>query len=91
MYFTHYPTGVYPDSSIKLGLTVYNPLPPSYKPMSIRKGAWKSLDANDGFIRIRHAGDWQDKSEENATTSMHDNTGHNRIRRDGVWKQLPKM
>lgn len=91
VYHTHYPTGVYPDSNIKLGLTVYNPLPPSYKPMSIRKGTWKSLDDNNGFIRIRHGGNWQDKAEENATTSMHDNTGHNRIRRDSVWKQLPRM
>ena len=91
VYHTHYPTGVYPDSTIKLGLTVYNPIPPTYKPMSIRKGNWKSLNDNNGFIRIRHGGNWQDKAEENATTSMYNNTGHNRIRRDGVWKQLPKM
>lgn len=91
VYFTHYPTGVYPDSPIKLGLTLYNPLSPAYKPMAIRRGGWKSLDANNGFIRIRHGGNWQDKAEENATTSMHDNTGHNRIRRSNVWKQLPRM
>lgn len=91
VYFTHYPQGQYPDSPIKLGLTVYNPLPPTYKPMSIRRGDWKSLNANNGFIRIRHGGNWQDKAEENAMTSMHNNVGHNRIRRAGVWKQLPKM
>lgn len=91
VYHTHYPTGLYPDSTIKLGLAVYNPIPPTYKPMSIRKGNWKSLNDNNGFIRIRHGGNWQDKAEENATTSMYNNTGHNRIRRDGVWKQLPKM
>lgn len=91
VYFTHYPQGQYPDSPIKLGLTVYNPLPPTYKPMSIRRGDWKSLNANDGFIRIRHGGNWQDKTEENAMTSTHNNVGHNRIRRAGVWKQLPKM
>lgn len=91
VYHTHFPTGVYPDSTIKLGLSVYNPIPPTYKPLAIRKGNWKSLNDNSGFIRIRHGGNWQDKAEENATTSMHNNTGHNRIRRDGVWKQLPRM
>ena len=91
VYFTHYPTGVYPDSPIKLGLTVYNPIPPTYKPMAIRKGIWKNLNDNNGFIRVRHGGSWHDKAEENATTSLHDNTGHNRIRRSGTWKQLPKM
>lgn len=91
IYHTHYPTGVYPDSPIKLGMTVYNPLSPAYKPMAIRKGDWKSLEANNGFIRIRHSGNWEDKAEENSMTSLHDNTGHNRIRRGGLWKQLPKM
>lgn len=90
-YFTHYPTGVYPDNHIKLGLTLFNPLSPAYKPMAIRRGDWKSLDGNNGFIRIRKGGNWVDKAEENATTSMHDNVGHNRIRRSNVWKQLPKM
>lgn len=91
VYFTHYPTGVYPDSPIKLGLTLFNPLPPAYKPMAIRKDSWKSLDANNGFIKIRKNGGWSDKSEESNLTSMQENQGHNRIRRSGKWLQLPKM
>lgn len=91
-YNTVYPTGVYPNNTIKLGMTVYNPTPPSYIPMALRRGEnWKSLNANHGFIRVRKGGNWQDKSEENSNTSLHDNTGHNRIRRNGAWKQLPKM
>jgi len=91
-YNTVYPTGVYPNNTIKLGMTVYNPTPPNYTPMALRRGGnWNSLNANHGFIRIRKGGNWQDKSEENSNTSLHDNTGHNRIRRNGVWKQLPKM
>lgn len=91
VYFTHYPTGVYPDSPINLGFSLYNPLPPAYKPMAIRKGNWKSLDANNGFIKIRKSGNWQDKSEETNLTVLQENQGHNRIRRSGKWLQLPKM
>jgi hypothetical protein len=91
VYFTHYPTGVYPDSPIKLGLTLFNPLPAVYKPMALRKRSWRSLDDNNGFITIRKGGNWEDKSEESNSTSLHENQGHNRIRRSGKWLQLPKM
>lgn len=91
VYFTHYPTGVYPDSPIKLGLTLFNPLPPAYRPMSIRQNGWQSLDRNNGFIKIRKNNNWQDKSEESNLTALHENAGHNRIRRNNKWLQLPKM
>lgn len=90
-YFTHFPTGVYPDNHINLGFSLFNPLPAVYKPMAIRRGDWKSLDANNGFIKIRKGGNWQDKSEESNSTSNQENQGHNRIRRTGKWLQLPKM
>lgn len=92
VYHTDYPTGVYPNNDIKLGMTVYNPTPPNYIPMALRRGRnWDSLNSNHGFIKIRKSGNWQDKSKENSNTSRHDNAGHNRIRKNGVWKQLPKM
>lgn len=89
---SHYPNGESADLSANVGLALFNPTPPTYVPMSIRKGGkWKALDAHNGFIKIRKSGTWVDKSEEQVPTSMHENTGHNRIRRSGKWLQLPRM
>ena len=87
-----YPNGEYISSSIALGGAIYNPTPPNYVPMSIRKnGSWKSLNKNHGFIHIRKGGNWQDKSMENKNSERQANHGHNRIRRGGSWLQLPPM
>lgn len=87
-----YPNHEYPDAHFILGVALYNPTPPTYIPMAIRKnGSNKSLNSNNGFIRIRKSGSFVNKSEENSNTSMQANQGHNRIRRSGNWLQLPKM
>jgi hypothetical protein len=87
----HYPTGVFPDAHFEAGLTLYNPTPPAYIPMSTRKnGQWLNLNDHGGHISIRHA-TWQDRSKELFTTQRQENQGHNRIRRSGKWLQLPKM
>ena len=100
VYFTHYPQGQYPDSPIKLGLTVYNPIPPQYRPMAIRQmeynnagGAlrWLSLNQHNGFIKRRQGGSWNDYSLENSNTERAENQGHNRIRKNNKWLQLPRM
>ena len=91
-YKSVYPQHQIADAELKIGFSLYNPTPPVYVPMSIRKSnAWKSLNANHGFIRIRKSGSWTDKSKENTGTQRHENTGHNRIRKSGKWLQLPKM
>lgn len=87
-----YPGHEFPDSHFTLGVALYNPTPPTYIPMAIRKGGtYKSLNSNKGYISIRKSGSYVNKSEENSNTSMQANQGHNRIRRSGVWLQLPKM
>ena len=87
-----YPNGEYTNSTITLGGVIYNPTPPNYVPMAIRKSNnWKSLNINNGFIHIRKGGNWQDKSQENKNTERQANHGHNRIRRGGSWLQLPPM
>lgn len=91
-----YRENVYTDTgqstSASIGLTLYNPTPPTYVPMSERKnGTWKNLNDNSGKIKIRNSGTWVDRSQEMAETSMQPNKGHNRIRRSGTWLQLPKM
>lgn len=87
-----YPNHEYPDSHFVLGVALYNPTPPTYVPMAIRKsGSYKSLNKNNGFIRIRHSGSWVNKGEENSNTQKHENTGHNRIRRSSKFLQLPPM
>lgn len=92
VYFTHYPQGQYPDNPIKLGLTVYNPIPPQYRPLAVRKGnSWKSLNANNGFIKRRQGGSWNDYSIENSNSERAENQGHNRIRKNNKWLQLPRM
>ncbi|AYG01717.1 hypothetical protein [Lactococcus allomyrinae] len=88
----HYPNGEAADSDLYVGGKITNPNPPTYIPMSIRKtAAWKSLNLNNGFIHIRHSGVWIDKSKENSSTIMNTNAGHNRIRKNGNWQQLPPM
>lgn len=92
VYKSVYPQGQIADAELQIGFTLYNPTPPVYVPMAIRKsGAWKSLNANNGFIHIRKSNAWVDKSKENTGTQRHENTGHNRIRKAGKWLQLPKM
>lgn len=87
-----YPNGNYTNSTMTLGGTIYNPTPPNYVPMAIRKSNnWKSLNKNHGFIQIRKGGTWQDKSKENKKTERQANHGHNRIRRSSSWLQLPPM
>lgn len=87
-----YPNGPYTSSTIILGGAIYNPTPPNYVPMAIRKGNnWKSLNKNHGFIHIRKGDTWQDKSKENKNTERQEGHGHNRIRRRGAWLQLPPM
>lgn len=87
-----YPNGEYQNSTLTLGGAIYNPTPPNYVPMAIRKSNnWKSLNKNHGFIQIRQEGTWQDKSKEDKNTERQANHGHNRIRRSGAWLQLPPM
>lgn len=87
-----YPNGEYTNSVMYLGGVVYNPTPPNYKPMSIRKnGVYKSLDKNNGFIKIRKSNSYVDKTTESKGTQLQSNKGHNRIRRSGSWLQLPPM
>lgn len=87
-----YPNGEYTNSTMTLGGAIYNPTPPNYVPMSIRKnGSWKSLNKNQGFIKIRKGDTWQDRSQEDKNTERQANHGHNRIRRSSSWLQLPPM
>lgn len=88
----NYPNGEYIPTEMAVGGIIYNPTPPNYVPMSIRKsGAWKSLEKNHGFIKIRKSNSWVDKSKENKNTMRQPNHGHNRIRRSDQWLQQPPM
>lgn len=92
VYKSVYPQGQIANAELQIGFTLYNPTPPVYIPMAIRKSnVWKSLNANHGFIRIRKSNSWTDKSKENTGTQRQENHGHNRIRKSGKWLQLPKM
>ena len=92
VYKSVYPQGQIANAELQIGFSLYNPTPPVYVPMAIRKSnSWKSLNANHGFIHIRKSNAWVDKSKENTGTQRHENTGHNRIRKAGKWLQLPKM
>lgn len=90
-YYSVYPNHEIVDASLSVGFALYNPNPPTYIPMAIRRDSWRSLNDNNGFIKIRHSGAWSDKSMENFNTAKQPNQGHNRIRRSGQWLQLPKM
>lgn len=83
--------GFSPDE-FSVGFKIHNPNPPTYVPMAIRKsGTYQSLNTHHGFIRLRAGGSWHNRGEENLTTSKHQDTGHNRIRRSGHYLQLPPM
>ena len=91
VFHAHYPTGIFPDANIIAGVTLYNPTVPSYIPMATRKnGNWLNLSDNSGHILIRQNG-WQDRSLELYASAKQPNQGHNRIRRNNQWLQLPKM
>lgn len=87
----NYPNGEYDSSTLLVGAVIYNPTPPQYVPMSIRKNEWKSLNKNNGFIKIRKSSSWVDMSKENNNTMRQPNQGHNRIRRGGAWLQQPPL
>ena len=92
VYRSVYPDHTFPDADINVGFALYNPNPPTYIPMSTRKGgSWKTLNDNNGHILIRKSGSWVNKSQENLNSQREPNKGHNRIRRNGEWLQLPKM
>lgn len=64
----------------------------NYKPWAIRKGGtWTSLNKPSGRFIIRHGNNWEDKSNELLSDAGKDNKGHNRIRKNGVWKQQNKL
>lgn len=92
IYFgVHYPNGEANDRNIMLGFGLKNTNPISYKPMAVRKSNWLSLDKNNGKISKRKGEKWIDVSLEDYTTINSVNTGKNRIRKSGRWRQLPPM
>lgn len=92
VYKSVYPQGQIANAELQIGFTLYNPTPPVYVPMAIRKSnSWQSLNTHNGFIKIRKSNSWIDKSKENTATQRQENHGHNRIRKSSKWLQLPKM
>ena len=65
---------------------------PTYKPMAIRKsGVMKTLNVPSGFIKIRKSGVLVDKSQEDLSTLVQPNKGHNRIRKSNQALQQGKI
>ena len=88
---TKYPNHEFSDSTIITGLSLYNPAPPTYKPMAIRKSnVFKTLNRASGFIRIRKSNNWKDISEETLPEGE-PNKGKNRIRKSGAWRKQSKI
>lgn len=86
-----YPNHEYEDSNTLVGLSLYNPVPPTYKPMAIRKSnSFKTLNRDSGFIKIRKSNQWEDKSSETYPEGQ-EGKGKNRIRKKNVWKQQSKI
>lgn len=85
----------YPGSGARInmivGVDIANNNPPIYTPMSLRDSIWLSLNWHKGFIKRRISNTWKDFSIESGGTSMQENQGHNRIRRDNKFIQLPPM
>ena len=87
-----YPDHEFTDSKTTIGLALYNPTPPTYKPMAMKRGGqYVELNQTAGHIEIKQAGEWVDKSGESVGTIRQSNTGHNRIKIEGVYIQLPPM
>ncbi|WP_086350260.1 hypothetical protein [Candidatus Enterococcus clewellii] len=82
-----YPDGEYPNSTTVTGFVLYNPNPPAFRPMAIRKsGKWKSLNNPGGYWMIRKGGIWQEIPLMNYSQAGKDNVGTSRIRKSGRWK-----
>lgn len=91
--FITYPNGEFVNNSMFVGISLRNPNLAQYKPMATRKSnQWRDLNTQaSAKIQIRKSSVWTDKSFENNATSRQANTGKNRIRKSGTFRQLPKM
>lgn len=63
-----------------------------YRPMAVRqKGTWQSLNADNGFWKIRKSGSWLDIDKTLFKEDTLENKSANRIRNNGVWKAQSKI
>lgn len=88
----NYPNGEVPNSTTVSGIGLFNPNPPTYIPMGIVKGGvLKSLNKENGFIKVVKGGVLKDYSKENISTLLQENKGHNRIVKNGKSVQQPPI
>lgn len=82
-----YPNGEYPNSETTVGLSLYNPTPPTYKPNGVNlSGTFKKINQTNGFNQVRIGGVTEDISNESIAT-IGQNAGSNRVRVNGTTKQ----
>lgn len=87
----NYPNGEAPNSTTVVGVGLYNPNPPSYKPMAYYNNGWKELNNPNGYIGTFVNGVWKDISDESINTIGEVNKGTNQIYTNRGWVQQPPM
>lgn len=89
-YTAHYPSTGRTDVA-KFGLTVYNPIPPVYRPNSVYNGTkWLDHQNHNGIIQVYNGSKWVDASTENTATEGALDSGKNRVYNNG-WRQATRM
>lgn len=87
---THYTNGEFPDLTIAVGATLYNPLSPLYTPMKLKvNGQWITLNDTAKKNKRKKNGSWVDIAQENLSSQNAVNTGHNRRKKGGQYQQMP--
>lgn len=82
-----YPNGEYPNSTTTVGVALYNPTPPTYKPNGVKlSGTFKKINQTNGFNQVKIGGVTEDISTESIAT-IGQNNGRNRVRVNGTTKQ----
>lgn len=82
-----YPNGEYPNSNTTVGVALFNPTPPTYKPNGVNiGGSFKKINQTNGFNSVRVNNVTTDISNESIATIGQD-AGSNRVRISNTTKQ----
>lgn len=84
-----YPTGIFPNASLEMGFSFYNPTEPNYVPGATVRNGWQSNN-NNGYLRVMKSQRWLEIPKESNYTQNQPNTGHTRVFRNGAYNQARK-
>lgn len=83
-----YPNGEFVNNDVTVGFQLYNPLPKQYVPGGVKnQSSWLSNNRNGKRNYKKNDGSWTVIAKENIDDSGKVDTGHERVKKDGSWRQ----